>query len=135
MGRDLEYQLILSLESQLTLRRIKDWLFGITHTLPDGDETTIADAETPSEEIRSVYHAVTWQKKIGGAGITPGFGKWKNITASFPLHDQEACAQMLRQWNRKTVLTTSDLDAIRALFGEKVLFQLGRSWVGYIGIL
>ncbi|KAJ5943826.1 hypothetical protein N7516_003994 [Penicillium verrucosum] len=102
--------------------RIKDWLFGITHTLPDGDETTIADAETPSEEIRSVYHAVTWQKKIGGAGITPGFGKWKNITASFPLHDQEACAQMLRQWNRKTVLTTSDLDAIRALFGEKVAF-------------
>ncbi|KAI2702004.1 hypothetical protein CBS147332_7780 [Penicillium roqueforti] len=102
--------------------RIKDWLFGITHTLPDGDETAIADADTPAEEIRSVYHAVTWQKKIGGAGITPGFGKWKNITASFPLHDQEACAQMLRQWNRKTVLTTSDLDAIRALFGEKVAF-------------
>ncbi|KAJ5960684.1 uncharacterized protein N7479_007834 [Penicillium vulpinum] len=102
--------------------RIKDWLFGITHTLPDGDETAIADADTPSEEIRSVYHAVTWQKKIGGAGITPGFGKWENVTASFPLHDQEACAEMLRQWNRKTVLTTSDLDAIRALFGEKVAF-------------
>lgn len=31
---------------------------------------------------------------------------------------------MLRQWNRKTVLTTSDLDAIRALFGEKVSFRL-----------
>lgn len=106
---------------RLTRRRIKDWLFGITHTLPDGDETEIADAETPSEEIRSVYHAVTWQKKIGGAGITPGFGKWKNVTASFPLHDQEACAAMLRQWNRKTMLTTKDLDAIRALFGEKVI--------------
>ncbi|KAJ5513854.1 hypothetical protein N7463_003406 [Penicillium fimorum] len=102
--------------------RIKDWLFGITHTLPDGDETVIADADTPSEEIRSVYHAVTWQKKIGGAGITPGFGKWENVTASFPLHDQDACAEMLRQWNRKTVLTASDLDAIRALFGEKVAF-------------
>ncbi|CAG7973245.1 unnamed protein product [Penicillium salamii] len=102
--------------------RIKDWLFGITHTLPDGDETEIADAETPSEEIRSVYHAVTWQKKIGGAGITPGFGKWKNVTASFPLHDQEACAAMLRQWNRKTMLTPQDLDAIRAMFGEKVAF-------------
>ncbi|KAJ5773635.1 hypothetical protein N7457_008531 [Penicillium paradoxum] len=102
--------------------RIKDWLFGITHILPNGDETAVADADTPSEEIRSVYHAVTWQKKIGGAGITPGFGKWKNVTASFPLHDQEACAEMLRQWNRKTVLTTKDLDAIRALFGEKVAF-------------
>lgn len=40
---------------------------------------------------------------------------------------------MLRQWNRKTVLTTSDLDAIRALFGEKVLFQLdlGSTTLGY----
>ncbi|CAI7617512.1 unnamed protein product [Penicillium glandicola] len=102
--------------------RIKDWLFGITHTLPDGDETATADADTPSEEIRSVYHAITWQKKIGGAGITPGFGQWKNVTASFPLHDQDACAEMLRQWSRKTVLTTSDLDAIRALFGEKIAF-------------
>lgn len=105
---------------RLTQRRIKDWLFSITHILPDGDETEIADADTPSEEIRSVYHAVTWQKKLGGAGITPGFGKWKNVTASFPLHDQEACAAMLRQWNRKTMLTTKDLDDIRALFGEKV---------------
>ncbi|KAJ5583216.1 hypothetical protein N7535_001836 [Penicillium sp. DV-2018c] len=102
--------------------RIKDWLFGITHTLPDGDETTIADAESPSEEIRSVYHAVTWQKKLGGAGITPGFGKWKNVTASFPLHDQEVCSRMLRQWNRKTTLTAKDLDEIRAVFGEKVAF-------------
>lgn len=40
---------------------------------------------------------------------------------------------MLRQWSRKTVLTTSDLDAIRALFGEKVLFQLslGSAILGY----
>jgi hypothetical protein len=116
--------MLLLSDNQLTHRRIKDWLFGITHTLPDGDETAIADAETPSEEIRSVYHAVTWAKEIGGAGITPGVGKWENVTASFPLHDQDACAEMLRQWNRKTVLTTRDLDAIRALFGEKVLFKL-----------
>ncbi|OQD75791.1 hypothetical protein PENDEC_c006G04357 [Penicillium decumbens] len=101
---------------------IKDWLFGITHSLPTGDENTIADAETPAEEIRSVYHAVTWQKKLGGAGITPNHGKWKNVTASFPLHDQEACSELLRQWSRKTVLTTQDLDTIRALFGEKVAF-------------
>ncbi|KAJ5667777.1 uncharacterized protein N7477_006347 [Penicillium maclennaniae] len=102
--------------------RIKDWLFGITHTLPHGDENTAADADTPSEEIRSVYHAVTWQKKLGGAGITPNYGKWKNVTASFPPHDQDACSKLLRQWSRKTVLTTEDLDTIRALFGEKVAF-------------
>lgn len=120
------------MDGRLTRRRIKDWLFGITHILPEGDETAIADANTPSEEIRSVYHAVTWQKQLGGAGITPGFGKWKNVTASFPMHDQEACTAMLRQLNRKTVLTTKDLDAIRALFGEKVFFQIARFWNGHI---
>ncbi|KAJ5101337.1 hypothetical protein NUU61_003559 [Penicillium alfredii] len=102
--------------------RIKDWLFGITHSLPAGDQNAMADAETPAEEYRSVYHAVTWQKELGGAGITPGFGKWENITASFPLHDREACSKLLRQWSRKTMLTTKDLDTIRALFGEKVAF-------------
>lgn len=104
----------------LSCRRIKDWLFGITHTLPEGDENTTAAAETPAEEIRSVYHAVTWQKELGGAGITSNFGKWKNVTASFPLHDQDACSQLLRELSRKTVLTAEDLDTIRALFGEKV---------------
>lgn len=104
----------------LSCCRIKDWLFGIRHTLPEGDENTTAAAETPAEEIRSVYHAVTWQKELGGAGITPNFGKWKNVTASFPLHDQDACSQLLRELSRKTVLTTEDLDTIRALFGEKV---------------
>lgn len=102
------------------LYRVKDWLFGITHTLPEGDENTTAVAETPAEEIRSIYHVVTWQKELGGAGITPNFGKWKNITASFPLHDQDACSHLLRDLSRKTVLTTQDLDTIRALFGEKV---------------
>ncbi|KAJ5537639.1 hypothetical protein N7494_007118 [Penicillium frequentans] len=102
--------------------RVKDFLFGIIHTLPDGDENTTADSESPSEELRSVYHAVSWSKELGGAGITPNHGKWKNVTASFPLHDQDACSQLLRQWSRKTNLTIKDLDTIRALFGEKVAF-------------
>lgn len=106
-----------------TSRRIKDWLYGISHSLPVGDENTTADADTPSEEIRSVYHAVTWQKHLGGAGITPNFGKWERVTSSFPLHDQVACSQLLRQWSRKTMLTSQDLDTIRALFGEKVGFS------------
>ncbi|KAJ5261151.1 hypothetical protein N7478_011746 [Penicillium angulare] len=102
--------------------RMKDWLYCLIHTLPEGDDTTNAHAETAAEELRSVYHAVTWGKNLGGAGITPNHGKWKNITASFPLHDQDACSQLLAQWNRKTVLNTEDLDAIRAIFGEKVAF-------------
>lgn len=100
--------------------RVKDWLYGITHSLPVDKENTTFYADTPSEEIRSVYHAVTWSKELGGAGITPNYGKWKHVTASFPLHDQAACSRLLRQWSCKTAITTQDLDNIRALFGEKV---------------
>lgn len=106
-------------EQLLILYRIKDWMFAITHTLPNGDDISVT-AETPAEEIRSIYHAVTWAKELGGAGITPKFGKWERITASFPLHDQDACSGLLRAWSRKTVLSIRDLDTIRALFGEKV---------------
>ncbi|KAL3448384.1 calcium-activated chloride channel-domain-containing protein [Aspergillus insuetus] len=102
--------------------RIKDWLYGIIHELPAGDEQTIADAETPAEALRSVYHAVTWKQSLGGAHITPKHGKWKNIASAFPLHDQAANAELLRKWSRTILLTAEDLDSIRALFGEKVAF-------------
>ncbi|CAI7603153.1 unnamed protein product [Penicillium pancosmium] len=101
--------------------RVKDWMYAITHTLPSATEIS-ATAETPAEEIRSIYHAVTWSKELGGAGITPEFGKWERVTASFPLHDKDACTELMRAWSRKTVLTIRDLDTIRALFGEKVAF-------------
>ncbi|OJJ88700.1 anoctamin family protein [Aspergillus glaucus CBS 516.65] len=102
--------------------RIKDFLHCVINEIPYGDEHTIADAETPAEELRSVYHAVSWQKALGGAGITPGFGKWKNVASAFPLHNQPANGELLRKWSRTTTLTAEDLDAIRALFGEKVAF-------------
>ncbi|KAJ6153602.1 hypothetical protein N7470_006561 [Penicillium chermesinum] len=101
---------------------IKDWLYGISHNLPIGDENTTASAESPAEELRTVYHAVTWCDELGGAGVTPKHGKWERVTASFPLHDKEACSQLLREWSRKTILTTQDLNTIRALFGEKVAY-------------
>ncbi|KAF7136928.1 hypothetical protein CNMCM5793_006590 [Aspergillus hiratsukae] len=100
--------------------RVKDWLYGIVHELPVGSD--YADAETPAEELRSVYHAVTWQRHLGGAGITPRIGKWKNIASAFPLHDQAANAELLRKMSRSITLTDEDLDAIRALFGEKTAF-------------
>ncbi|KAL2832528.1 calcium-activated chloride channel-domain-containing protein [Aspergillus cavernicola] len=102
--------------------RVKDWLYGIIHELPVGDNDTIADAETPAEALRSVYHAVTWKKSLGGAHITPKHGKWKNIASAFPLHDQAANAELLRKWSKTILLMAEDLDAIRALFGEKVAF-------------
>lgn len=106
--------------------RVKDWLYGIIHEIPAGDDDTIADAETPAEALRSVYHAVTWKKELGGAHITPKHRKWKNIASAFPLHDQEANAELLRKWSKTVLLTAEDLDAIRALFGEKV--SLGLCW-------
>lgn len=100
--------------------RVKDWLYGIVHELPVASDHAVA--ETPAEELRSVYHAVTWQRHLGGAGITPGIGQWKNIASAFPLHDQAANAELLRNMSRSLTLTDKDLDAIRALFGEKTAF-------------
>jgi hypothetical protein len=110
------------LSSPTNFTRVKDWLYGIVHELPVASD--YAEAETPAEELRSVYHAVTWQRHLGGAGITPKIGKWKNIASAFPLHDQAANAELLRDMSRSVTLTDEDLDAIRALFGEKVCGQI-----------
>ncbi|KAB8237131.1 anoctamin family protein [Aspergillus alliaceus] len=102
--------------------RVKDWLYGIIHEVPIGDEHTAIDSETAAEELRSVYHAVTWSKALGGAGITAQLGKWKNVASTFPLHDPSANADLLRKWSRTLLLNAEDLDAIRALYGEKVAY-------------
>jgi hypothetical protein len=70
---------------------------------------------------------VTWQKEKGGAGITANHGKWEHVKASFPLHNLAANRALLSRWSKTTIFTAEDLDAIRALFGEKVshsLFQV-----------
>lgn len=100
--------------------RVKDWLFGVTHVRPLGDSSTVIDAATPSEEIRSVFHLVTWTKEQGGAGVTAGFGQWRNVTASFAPHAWTANKRLLKQLSAKIVLRADDLDQIKALFGEKV---------------
>lgn len=102
--------------------RLKDFLYCVLNEIPTGDEHAIANADNPNEELRSVYHAVTWQKHLGGAGITPKFGKWEHVAASFPVHDPAANAQLLSKWSHTITLTDADLDAIRELFGEKVAF-------------
>ncbi|KAI5251482.1 putative plasma membrane stress response protein [Aureobasidium subglaciale] len=104
--------------------RVKDWLFGIVHSRPLGDSATIVDADTPSEEMRSVFHLVTWTKEQGGAGITANFGQWENVTASFSPHAWIANTELLRKLAAKTVLGVEDLDQIKALFGEKAVQYL-----------
>jgi anoctamin-10 len=100
--------------------RVKDWLHGIIHTKPLGDSKTVVTSDTPAEALRSAYHLVTWTKEQGGAGITPGHGTWKRVTSSFPPQDALANRQLLKYLAGKTFLKDTDLDRIRALFGEKV---------------
>ncbi|QKX62692.1 uncharacterized protein TRUGW13939_09853 [Talaromyces rugulosus] len=104
------------------MSRVRDWLYGITQIRPAGDSQATIEGETEAEDLRSIYHLLTWQRKDGGAGITPNWGLWQNVKASFPLHNQVANQELLRRWSRTTFLTSQDLDAIRALFGEKVAF-------------
>lgn len=101
---------------------MKDFLYCVLNEIPPGDEHTIAKPESPNEELRSVYHAISWQTRLGGAGITPKFGKWENVAASFPLHDVAANAKLLSKWSHTITLSDDDLDTIRDLFGEKVAF-------------
>ncbi|KAK6004902.1 hypothetical protein QM012_007681 [Aureobasidium pullulans] len=102
--------------------RVKDWLFGIIDVRPLGDSSTVVDAATPSEEIRSVFHLVTWTKEQGGAGVTANFGRWKHVTASFAPHSWTANKKLLKRLSAKIILEADDLDQIKALFGEKVAF-------------
>lgn len=63
---------------------------------------------------------VTLLPEEGGAGITPKLGDWKNVLSVFPLHDVEANRRSMSEWNKKTFLSTDDLDHIRNTFGESV---------------
>ncbi|KAK7419669.1 hypothetical protein QQZ08_010755 [Neonectria magnoliae] len=102
--------------------RVKDWLYGITPNHPGGDKNTIAKGAFEAEEVLSVYHLVNWPKELGGAGITPGTGKWERVKAIFPLHNTEVNQSLLRHLSKRIFLKPEDLDAIRDLHGSKVAF-------------
>lgn len=69
-----------------------------------------------------MYHLLTWSKELGGAGITPGFGKWENIASAFPLHNPIRNQKLLVHLSKKFFLSSDDLDQIRDLWGTKVAF-------------
>ncbi|PKY05745.1 DUF590-domain-containing protein [Aspergillus campestris IBT 28561] len=100
--------------------RIRDWLHGVRNTEPEPEES--AEPQTEGERLRVIYHMITVPKDAGGAGITMKYGEWKNVTAIFPLHDDEANKQCMRAFNSKTFLSTEDIDYIRDAFGESVGF-------------
>ncbi|XP_014556665.1 hypothetical protein COCVIDRAFT_99136 [Bipolaris victoriae FI3] len=102
--------------------RVKDWLYGITKNHPGGTAKSIVSAAFEAEDVLSVYHLVNWRKEFGGAGITPGFPPWENVTSIFPLHNPRANRALLAHLSTRVFLDLSDLDQIRNLWGSKVAF-------------
>lgn len=100
--------------------RVKDWLYGITPNHTGGDKTTVVNGAFEAEDILSVYHIVNWSKDLGGAGITPGTGKWENVKAIFPLHNTKVNQSLLSHLSRRFFLAAEDIDKIRDLHGSKV---------------
>lgn len=102
--------------------RVKDWLYAITQSHPGGDKDTIVDGKFEAEDLLAVYHLVSWPKEMGGAGITPGVGKWENVKSIFPIHNELVNRSLLKHLSRRIFLTVEDFDKIRDLFGSKVAF-------------
>ncbi|RYP51472.1 hypothetical protein DL768_003202 [Monosporascus sp. mg162] len=101
--------------------RVKDYLYGITSTASEASQGCVA-GDFEAEDVLSMYHLVNWSKENGGAGITPGFGKWKNVKSIFPIHNEPVNKALLKHLSKRFYLNTEDLDRIRDLFGSKVAF-------------
>ena len=99
---------------------MKDWLYGIVQKHPGGSKDTVVDGAFEAEDVLSAYHLVNWPKSNGGAGITPGWGKWENVESIFPLHNEVTTLSLLKHLSSRLFLTVNDLDQIRNLFGSKV---------------
>lgn len=98
--------------------RVRDWLYGIRNAEPE--PASSIEPQTEAERLRVISYMITLPAHEGGAGITPDHGEWKNVTAIFPLHDEETNKRWMREWSQKTFLSDDDLDQIRNKFGESV---------------
>jgi hypothetical protein len=107
---------------------VKDWLYGITKTQPQVDKRSrsqLANDAFEAENLLPVYHLLNWSKENGGAGITPGFGKWENVKSIFPIHNEPVNRKLLKHLSKRLFLTKHDLDQIRDLFGSQVRILYG----------
>lgn len=97
-------------------------MYGITKRHPGGTKNTVVAGAYEAEDLLATYHLVHWRKELGGADITPQFGKWENVTSIFPLHNPRANRELLLYLSKRLVLTSNDLDRIRDIWGSKVAF-------------
>ncbi|KAJ1331747.1 hypothetical protein MN608_05209 [Microdochium nivale] len=112
------------LSTQIYRERVQDWLYGVRAAAPDKDVTAAFKGEpiSDAERLRLVYLLITRPKNDGGAGITPGSGRWSRVVSIFPLHDHAFNKRWIKEWSSKYVLTEQELNDIRDRFGEKVAF-------------
>lgn len=90
---------------------------------PEGSYNAVILGDTKTENLRSMFHLVTWKKELGGAGIMPGHGEWENVKSVFPIHNKAANRSLLSKFSRKATLSRQDLDEIRSIYGEKVCLK------------
>jgi len=104
--------------------RVRDWIYGVRATEPSEDTQAalLEDPMTESERLRIIYGLITHPEHEGGAGVTPGKGKWKVVDSVFALHDAKYNREWVKKWSTQYLLQPKDLDEIRDRFGEKIAF-------------
>ncbi|RDA86280.1 hypothetical protein CP532_5683 [Ophiocordyceps camponoti-leonardi (nom. inval.)] len=103
--------------------RVRDWLFGIVSTHPGGGGGhTVVNGKYEAEDLLSMHHLLSWPKEMGGAGITPGYGRFENIRSIFPLHNPRTSQSLLKHLSKKLILRDDDFDRIRDMLGPKTAF-------------
>lgn len=112
------------LRQQVFHARLQDWLHGVrttgTNTNKEPAAALMEEPVSEAERLRLVYLAIVRTKEEGGAGITPGAGRWKYVDSAFPLHDRQFNGEWIKRLSTRYLLARSDLDEIRNKFGEGV---------------
>ena len=112
------------MNGQIYRSRIQDWVHGVRSSEPakDTEKSLEQDPLNEAERLRIIYELITNTRREGGAGITPGKGKWEMVESIFALHDHAYNKEWIKKWSTQWLLQPEDLDEIRNRMGEKIAF-------------